>query len=219
MQWRRGGPKHADLVRDAFDANPLLKANDGYRLGRDWTTIKQLLPDLRGTVLDIGESRGITIYALARKGFHLSALEPDLSAFKGATAIHSLTSTARLSVQFDEAHSVRLSCADSSFDFVFAHAVLHYTHNLGRVCQNFFRMLRFGSMLSTVPKYMLSQAEHFGGFLGQHPLHQLSQKLPGVRSMTRGVLAAPGIWSVVRPLLDRLDHRPGRLHSFVAHKP
>ena len=219
VQWRRGGPKHADLVRDAFDVNPLLKAIDGYRLGREWTTIKQLSPDLRGTVPDIDKSRGIAIYALARKGFHLSALEPDLSALIGATAIRSLTSTTELSVQVDEAHSVRLPCANSLFDFVFAHAVLHQTHNLGRVCQNFFCMLRFGSMLSAVCRYVLSQAERFAGSLWQHPLHRLSRRLPSVRSIIRGTLAAPWVWRIRRPLLDWLDHHPGRLQSFVAHKP
>lgn len=48
---------------------------------------------------------------------------------------------------------------------------------------------------------------------------RLALRLPFMRSIARGALATPGVWSILRPLLDRLDHRPGRLYSFVALKP
>lgn len=46
-----------------------------------------------------------------------------------------------------------------------------------------------------------------------------TRNLPIVRDLACFVLALPGVWSVVLPLLTRIDHRPGRLYSFVATKP
>ena len=46
-----------------------------------------------------------------------------------------------------------------------------------------------------------------------------TRNLPIVRDLARAVLALPGLWPLVMPLLTRIDHRPGRLYSFVASKP
>jgi len=40
---------------------------------------------------------------------------------------------------------------------------------------------------------------------------------PG-RPIAAAVLSAPGVWPALLPLLTRLDHRPGRLYSFLARK-
>jgi len=49
------------------------------------------------------------------------------------------------------------------------------------------------------------------------------------RRLTRGsarltslfatILAIPGVWPLLLPMLERIDHRPGRHYSFVAHRP
>lgn len=44
-------------------------------------------------------------------------------------------------------------------------------------------------------------------------------RLPGVASLVRGALCLPGVWPVARRLLQRFDHRPGRLYSFIAQRP
>jgi SAM-dependent methyltransferase len=41
---------------------------------------------------------------------------------------------------------------------------------------------------------------------------------PVVSRLVRGLLDVPGIWPLVRSILERVDHRPGRLYSFVARK-
>jgi 2-polyprenyl-3-methyl-5-hydroxy-6-metoxy-1,4-benzoquinol methylase len=48
---------------------------------------------------------------------------------------------------------------------------------------------------------------------------RITLRLPVFRSIARAALEVPGAWGVVRPLLDRIDHRPGRLYSFVAYRP
>jgi SAM-dependent methyltransferase len=43
--------------------------------------------------------------------------------------------------------------------------------------------------------------------------------LPGADAMVAAAIGVPAIWSLVRPLLARMDQRPGRLYSFVANRP
>jgi SAM-dependent methyltransferase len=46
-----------------------------------------------------------------------------------------------------------------------------------------------------------------------------SRGLPGLRHLVQGALALPPVWSLARRLLAHVDHRPGRLYSFVAERP
>lgn len=51
-------------------------------------------------------------------------------------------------------------------------------------------------------------AQRVGGRLG-----------PWVPRVVRAALRLPGAWAVARALLEQVDHRPGRLYSFVARRP
>lgn len=46
-----------------------------------------------------------------------------------------------------------------------------------------------------------------------------SRGLPGFKQLVRGALAVPAVWSIAKHLLARIDHRPGRLYSFIADRP
>jgi SAM-dependent methyltransferase len=48
---------------------------------------------------------------------------------------------------------------------------------------------------------------------------RVGSRIPGARSLTRGLLSFPGFWPVARRLMRGFDHRPGRLYSFVARRP
>lgn len=48
---------------------------------------------------------------------------------------------------------------------------------------------------------------------------RLSRPVPGLGGAVRAALRLPGVWRLVRALLERVDHRPGRLYSFVARRP
>lgn len=51
---------------------------------------------------------------------------------------------------------------------------------------------------------------------------ELVRRVPGGRSVLGRVLLRvlrwPGVWSVLRPALEAVDHRPGRLYSFVVER-
>ncbi len=46
-----------------------------------------------------------------------------------------------------------------------------------------------------------------------------SRGLPGVKQLIAGLLGVPQLWAVACSVLGRIDHRPGRLYSFVAQRP
>ena len=46
---------------------------------------------------------------------------------------------------------------------------------------------------------------------------RVGRRLPGAGTLARVLL--PSLWSLMRPLLNRVDHRPGRLYSFIATRP
>lgn len=48
---------------------------------------------------------------------------------------------------------------------------------------------------------------------------RISRGLPGAKQLIAGLLGLPPLWAVARRLLERIDHRPGRLYSFVAQRP
>ena len=48
---------------------------------------------------------------------------------------------------------------------------------------------------------------------------KVSRRLPVVDAMLVAAIGIPAIWSLVQPLLASVDHRPGRLYSFVASRP
>jgi len=45
------------------------------------------------------------------------------------------------------------------------------------------------------------------------------RKLALAAPFVRTMLGLPGVWPLTRRVLQRFDHRPGRLYSFIAHRP
>jgi SAM-dependent methyltransferase len=48
---------------------------------------------------------------------------------------------------------------------------------------------------------------------------RVGARLPGLRPLVQSALSVPVLWSLGTRLMNRVDHRPGRLHSFQARKP
>ena len=65
----------------------------------------------------------------------------------------------------------------------------------------------------------LNYAPYNLGALKAELARRASFGLVGMEYMINLLFGLPGVWSVLRPILDQLDNRPGRLYSFVATKP
>lgn len=48
---------------------------------------------------------------------------------------------------------------------------------------------------------------------------RVNRRVPGAGAIVRGLLRLPGAWAIARNALALVDHRPGRLYSFVAVRP
>jgi len=173
VQWLRDQDDQQDLVKAAFYDDPLIDSVKRYADSGEWQAVLNVLPEAKGSVLDIGAGRGVSSYALAQNGWQVTALEPDSSALVGAGAIRTLNELADLNIEIVETWGETLPFADASFDLVFCRAVLHHANDLQLLCTEACRVLKPGGIFIATREHVLSKKEDLPAFLELHPLHHL----------------------------------------------
>lgn len=117
-----------------------------------------------------------------------------------------------------------ISCAEDLEVFLRIHP-LHYLYG----GENAFQLAQYEGAIRTAGfqiEQTLGPLESAVNF-APHTLKTLQREvaakatrgLPGANALVAAAISVPAIWSMVRPLLMRVDHRPGRLYSFVANRP
>lgn len=172
--WLREQPDQQELVCACYYDDPLISAADRYYDSSEWREVRRLLEGAgKGTALDMGAGRGISSHALAKDGWHVTAMEPDSSAVVGAGAIRALAEEARLDITVVEEWGEKLPFPNASFDLVFCRQVLHHAADLGRFCREVSRVLKPGGTFLAIREHVISRKEDLGEFLQNHPLHRL----------------------------------------------
>ena len=173
VSWLKQQPDQQDLVISSYYDDPLSEAAERYYQGEEWKEVMSLLPSNGGDALDVGAGRGIASYALAKSGFNVTALEPDLSDLVGAGAIKKLAHDAQLPISVKTEYSEQLPFADCVFDVVFARAVLHHMKDLKAGCREICRVLKPGGVFIAVREHVISREKDLAEFLNIHPLHHM----------------------------------------------
>ena len=171
----RGRADAQDLVRACFYDDPLIEAAQRYWQSTEWQAIQSYLPARTGAgaALDVGAGRGIAAYALARDGWHVTALEPDPSDIVGAGAIRSLAHSAELRIDVNQTWGEELPFATASFDLVHCRQVLHHARDLEQLCRQIGRVMKPGAIFIATREHVISRRDDLPAFLDSHPLHKL----------------------------------------------
>jgi len=174
VAWLKSQPDKLDLVRACYYDDPLLDAARRYYESSEWLAIRKLLQAVpRGAALDVGAGRGISSYAMARDGWQVTALEPDVSNLVGAGAIRQLAADARLEITVIEEECERLPFNDEAFQLVFIRQALHHANDLSQFCREVARVLKPGGFFLAVREHVISRKSDLDAFLDSHPLHGL----------------------------------------------
>jgi len=171
--WLRQQSDQQQVVRDCYFDDPLITAAERYYESMEWQMIRSLLPQNKGTVLDIGAGRGITSNAFALDGWQVTALEPNSSNLIGSGAIRELANLNHLNIDVVEEFGENLPFESNYFDLVFCREVLHHAKDLGQFCLEAARVLKTGGHLIAVREHVISHPEDLPIFLSQHSLDHL----------------------------------------------
>ena len=271
VRWLIGQPDQAELVKACYFDAPLAQAAARYFHSTEWKAVREQLPSTPGCVLDLGAGNGITSYALAKSGWHVTALEPDPSPLVGANAIRRLATETDTDIEVVEDFAEQIPFPERSFDLVFGRQVLHHAKSLHVLCKEAHRVLKPGGLFLVLREHVISKRSDLQAFFDKHPLHkyyggenaytlrEYKRALAGaglridqvfrpmaspmnlapltparieemiierlaplpasVRTTIGELLTRPQIFWRIGSLLALVDHRPGRLHSFVCSRP
>lgn len=178
----RADPAYADLVYEAYLGEDTEANISRFSISEEFILTKQLItsslgksrPDVPWRVLDVGAGNGIATIALAKAGFHVTALEPDPSETIGAGAIKRMVRRFDLGqyVQIEEAWGEALPFPDGAFDVVYGRQVMHHARNLNQFVAEAARVLRKGGVFITTRDHVVFDAADKENFLARHPLHK-----------------------------------------------
>ena len=166
-------PQAAGLVRDSYYDAPLERAAARYHESAEWHSVRRVIGRGPGAVLDVGAGNGIVSYALARDGWTVSALEPDVSELVGAGAIRDLARRTATNIRVLENFGEQVSLPAQSFDLVIARQVVHHARNLDAFAREMARLLKPEGRFFSFRDHVADDEAQRTRFFDEHPLHRL----------------------------------------------
>jgi len=202
------GPK---LAHDSYLDGSALQAAERYQRSEEWQAARLLLPAGTGRALDVGAGRGITSFALACAGWHVHAVEPDVSDLVGTGAIRSLVKASGQPIEVVQAFGERLPFPDEQFELVVARQALHHARDLQALLRELYRVLRPGGRLIALREHVISRISDLQRFQAIHPLHRFygGEHAYLLRQYTAAMRAAGlRVRQVIAPLESPINYAP-----------
>lgn len=207
----RADPAMNAFVKACYLDDPLPEAAARFARSEEWEHVRRLLAGRRGLALDVGAGRGIASYALAKDGWRVCAVEPDLSAVVGAGAIRRLSRETGVAVEVLATGAESLPFLDCSVDLVYGRQVLHHLASLPRACAEMRRVLKPGGILLATREHVIRRECDRERFLENHMTHRWTGsenawRLPAYLDAMRQ--AGLRVVTVLRPLESPINYAP-----------
>jgi SAM-dependent methyltransferase len=238
VQEFRSDPSNAISVKQNYFDVGVAQAAARYAKSSEYRAISRILGRGTGRALDVGAGRAVTAYALARSGWHVTAIDPDASGDVGVGAVRQLIGVRPGALTAVLADGEHLPFADRSAELVFGRQVLHHLVDLEAGLAEVARVLRRSGRALFVREHVADDDVQLKAFLADHPLHQMyggEHAYPLDRYLSAFGAAGLTVTHVYGPLdsmvnfypgsrvrriaklaLKMTSREPGRLYSFLA---
>lgn len=176
IQFIRTQPEFSELVKDAyFDENLELNVSrfgSSPEFKETLSLIQEYAPNAK-KILDIGCGNGISVINFAKKGYNVTAVEPDPSDTVGAGAIQFLKDKLNLhNVEIHIDFAENINFPDHSFDVIYVRQAMHHANNLNKFIAECIRVLKPNGLLLTIRDHVITDDKDKEWFLKSHPLHK-----------------------------------------------
>jgi SAM-dependent methyltransferase len=240
VQEFRSDPLNAVSVKQNYFDVRVAQAAVRYAKSSEYRAISRILGRGAGRALDVGAGRAVTAYALARSGWHVTAIDPDASGDVGVGAVRQLIGVPPGALTAVRADGEHLPFADGSADLVFGRQVLHHLVDLEAGLAEVARVLHPAGRALFVREHVVDDDMQLEAFLADHPLHQMyggEHAYPLDRYESAFGAAGLTVTRVYGPLdsmvnfypgtrarriakvaLKMTSREPGRLYSFLAER-
>lgn len=176
IQMIRKDSDYLDLVEKAYFDEDLPLNIERFAGSDEFQETLKIVNQYQGsgtTILDIGSGNGVSAVNFARKGYVVTAVEPDTSETVGAGAIELLKKHYDLeNLTVHSAFAEDINFESNSFDVVYIRQAMHHANDLEAFMRESVRVLKPGGLLLTVRDHVIYDEHDKAWFLEAHPLHK-----------------------------------------------
>jgi ubiquinone/menaquinone biosynthesis C-methylase UbiE len=171
-------PEYAELIKQAYLDIDGVKNVESFIASEE---LKETLNIFKrythlqhvNSIADMGAGNGMASVAFSLKGFNVSAIEPDIGEIAGTGAISKLIKHYNLSnLNIIESFGEKIPVEDNSFDIVYARQVLHHAHDLPKLMEEVFRILKPNGFFISLRDHVIYNEEDKKWFFESHPLQK-----------------------------------------------
>jgi SAM-dependent methyltransferase len=176
IKYIQNTPSYERLIRDSYLEENLVenvkRFEDSPEFLETIDIIQKKCPEGL-SLLDIGSGNGISAIAFARKGYQVTALEPDSSDVAGIGAINQIID--ELAIENVVVHQSTLEqnkIKSNSFDIVYARQAMHHANDLNAFVLQASRLLKPRGVMFTSRDHVIFNNRDKERFLSNHPLQK-----------------------------------------------